>query len=131
MNIAIWFGSTEVEQRKKTEQWIYETIGRLYKEMKWEFDTYSFPEQLIEKFRIEFKKYQDDIEEVYNIADKERNVERYFKLSYWTTEAYDWYNTIFVKVNYWHINCKNPMSPDWMSLFQVSETYSYTTEDFN
>ena len=131
MQVIIWFGSTEEEQRKQTKKWIYNTLQRLYKETRTTMDCYGFPEWMFAKFEKQFGRYQKKIEEAYKIANKERTHDRYYKLSYWTTCAYDWYNTIFVRVAYWHINCKNFMSPDWMSLLQVPETYCYTTEDFN
>ncbi len=130
MNIVLGFGDVEKRQRKQVKDWIFQTLKTIYNNKK-EDQFIFFSDEMIEDFKKEFKAYQKDLDDVYeeNHAMAERP-ERYFRLSsYDCRVAFD-YNTAFIKVGFWHINSKHPMSNDGMVLMEISETYTIMSEDF-
>ena len=130
MNIVLGFGSTETEQREKTFKDIGEILKEIILKNKNDDDEY-FSSDMFEKFKKEVKKYTDKIQKKYDEADKsDERPERYYHISFGQRIAYD-YDCIFVAIKFWHINSKNPMSPDGMSLSEIKEIKEFYFEDFN
>ena len=129
MKITLGFGSTEVEQRKNVYNWIFENIKQKF-ENRQDKDSSSLEGDVYKNFKKDFDEYQRKISEEYEKADKsETKLERYFHINYGVRMAVD-YDTIFVSINFWHINSRHALSPDGMALMQQKETFTICSEEF-
>lgn len=132
MNIILGFGLTEENQRKIVYEWIFNKLKKKFNSGKYksEISDDIVSEDFFNSFKKDFKKYNDKIYAEYEKADKSKDrPERYFHIRYGNRIAYD-YDTIFVKIKFWHINSRHPFSPDGMSLMEYDETFTFCMEDF-
>ena len=129
MNIILGFGSVEAEQRKSVWRWVKSTIRTIVSDRKYN-DLDNFDHNDYEKFCKSFKVYQKIIHEDYEINEMKTldKPERYFHISYGCRIAWN-LDTIFVKIGFWHINSRHPMSPDGIALLQVEESKHFTICD--
>jgi hypothetical protein len=125
--MIIWFGSTEIEQQKMVWQKFFDIVSKYIK--KWD-DEYDFDKFYLDKIETEVKEFEKEIEEKYDIQDKqEKRPERYFKFRIISIAQN--YETIFICVKFWHINSQHPFSPDWMALMEEFKTFSYNYDSYN
>lgn len=129
MNIILGFGSTEKEQRKITFDKAREILKRLCKKYPNSEYSSAFNNDVFNEFKKEFEEYTKAVKKEYDKADKSDNKsERYYHINYGQRIALN-YDTIFIAINFWHINSKHPLSPDGMALLKVRETETIYYEE--
>ena len=129
MSIILGFGSTEKNQRKIVYDWIFENLKKKFLNREDKVSD-SFDENIYNKFKSDFKEYQKKIYAEYEKADtSEKKPERYYHINYGVRIAMN-YDTIFVRIKFWHINSRHPFSPDGIALLIYTETFVISAEEF-
>lgn len=129
MNIVLWFGSNETHLHESLWIWILDTFKEVHNNNK-EEDRYGISDKTLLDFKWKIEEYQKEIWEKYKIDDDKSTPrpERYYNINYGLRVARD-YDTLFVRVVFWHINSRHPMSPDGMALRKIPIDYVYNFED--